>query len=66
MFSLTLTEKEIVEATGCRMHSKQLAALQKAGMPCDQRPDGTVRVGCYHIFGAHAAPKQARTPSADI
>lgn len=60
MFSLTLTEEEIVEATGYRMHSKQLASLKKAGIPCDQRPDGTVRVWRHHVFGTPAAPRKER------
>jgi hypothetical protein len=60
MFSLTLAEEEIIEATGYRMHSKQLAELQKAGIPCDQRPDGTVRVWRHHVFGVPAAPRKER------
>jgi hypothetical protein len=60
MLSLTLTEEEIIEATGYRMHSKQLGALQKAGIPCDQRPDGTVRVWRHHLYGTGAAPRKER------
>ncbi|WP_224029541.1 DUF4224 domain-containing protein [Paraburkholderia caribensis] len=60
MESLTLTEQEIIEATGYRRHTKQLAALRKAGIPCDQRPDGTVRVWRHHVFGTSIAPQKER------
>ncbi|VVD91460.1 hypothetical protein PCO31110_01641 [Pandoraea communis] len=55
MEPLTLTENEIVEATGYKQHIKQLAALQRAGIPADRRPDGSVRVWRHHIVGAGAA-----------
>jgi hypothetical protein len=64
MESLTLTESEIVEATGYRQPIKQLAALQRAGIPADRRPDGSVRVWRHHITGVGAAKQspQRREP----
>ncbi|ATF84602.1 DUF4224 domain-containing protein [Burkholderia gladioli] len=49
--SLTLSEQEIVEATGYRQPCRQLQALTRAGIPADRRPDGSVRVWRHHIFG---------------
>lgn len=56
--SLTLTEEEIVEATGYKQPSRQLAVLLKAGIPADRRPDGTVRVWRHHITGIPTAKPQ--------
>lgn len=61
MESLTLTKQEIIEATGYRRAAEQLDALQKAGIPADRRPDGSVRVWRHHISGI-AAPKQQKAP----
>jgi len=58
MQSLTLTEEEIIEATGYRQHCRQLDVLRRAGIPADQRPDGSVRVWRHHLAGT--APKQER------
>jgi len=58
MQSLTLTEEEIVEATGYRQHRRQLEVLRRAGIPADQRPDGSVRVWRHHLAGT--APKPER------
>jgi hypothetical protein len=44
MESLTLSEKEIIEATGYKQAARQLVALARAGIPADRRPDGSVRV----------------------
>lgn len=61
MDSLTLTEAEIVEATGYRQPCRQLSALQRAGIPADRRPDGSVRVWRHHITGiASPAAHQPR------
>ncbi|MBB5443250.1 MULTISPECIES: DUF4224 domain-containing protein [unclassified Paraburkholderia] len=61
MQSLTLTEEEIVEATGYRQRCRQLTALKRAGIPADQRPDGSVRVWRHHITGVPAAkPRPAK------
>ncbi len=60
MQSLTLTEEEIVEATGYKQPCRQLAALLRAGIPADRRPDGSVRVWRHHITGAGAAKTQER------
>jgi hypothetical protein len=49
--SLTLTEREIAEATGYRQPARQLRALFAAGIPADRRPDGSVRVWRHHVFG---------------
>ncbi|WP_150612702.1 DUF4224 domain-containing protein [Pandoraea terrigena] len=51
MESLTLTESEIVEATGYKQPAKQLSALKRAGITADRRPDGSVRVWRHHITG---------------
>ncbi|MDR5784108.1 DUF4224 domain-containing protein [Caballeronia sp. LZ065] len=59
MESLTLTEQEIVEATGYRQPIRQMEALARAGIPADRRPDGSVRVWRHHITGA--APKNERS-----
>jgi hypothetical protein len=58
--SLTLTEQEIVEATGYKQPCRQLAALLQAGIPADRRPDGSVRVWRHHITGMAAAKPQER------
>ncbi|WP_328590281.1 DUF4224 domain-containing protein [Paraburkholderia piptadeniae] len=61
MDSLTLTEAEIVEATGYCQPCRQLSALQRAGIPADRRPDGSVRVWRHHVYGVPAAtPQQPR------
>ncbi|WP_429355134.1 DUF4224 domain-containing protein [Paraburkholderia sp. 32] len=62
MQSLTLSEAEIVEATGYRQPCRQLAALQRVGIPADRRPDGSVRVWRHHITGiaSQAAQQQRR------
>ncbi|MEJ2767590.1 DUF4224 domain-containing protein [Mycetohabitans sp. B46] len=62
MDSLTLTEQEIIEATGYRQPCRQLAALQKAGIPADRRPDGSVRVWRHHITGIAQPSKQRKRP----
>jgi hypothetical protein len=51
MEPLTLTEEEIIEATGYRRPSRQIEVLLKAGIPAERRPDGTVRVWRHHIPG---------------
>jgi hypothetical protein len=51
MQSLTLTEDEIIEATGYRQPCRQLDSLRRAGIPADRRPDGSVRVWRHHITG---------------
>ncbi|WP_084152373.1 DUF4224 domain-containing protein [Burkholderia sp. A1] len=56
MESLTLTEQEIIEATGYRQPARQLSTLLKAGIPADRRPDGTVRVWRHHIAGISSIP----------
>lgn len=56
MESLTLTEQEIIEATGYRQPARQLSTLLKAGIPADRRPDGTVRVWRHHIAGISSTP----------
>ncbi|MFC4431459.1 DUF4224 domain-containing protein [Cupriavidus respiraculi] len=61
MESLTLSQEEIIEATGYRRAAEQLLALQKAGIPADRRPDGSVRVWRHHIAGV-GAPKQQKAP----
>ncbi len=61
MESLTLTESEIVEATGYKQPVKQLSALKRAGIIADRRPDGSVRVWRHHIAGigmSKAAPQR--------
>lgn len=58
--SLTLTEAEIIEATGYRQPCRQLDALLRAGIPADRRPDGSVRVWRHHVTGAAAAQPQQR------
>nr|WP_080738722.1 DUF4224 domain-containing protein [Pandoraea pnomenusa] len=55
MEPLTLTEAEIVEATGYKQPIRQLMSLQRAGIPADRRPDGSVRVWRHHIVGGGAA-----------
>lgn len=61
MESLTLTEQEIIEATGYKQPSRQLDALARAGIPADRRPDGSVRVWRHHIAGTTAKkPDRAR------
>lgn len=60
MESLTLSKEEIIEATGYKRGADQLVALQKAGIPADRRPDGSVRVWRHHMAGI-GAPKQ-KTP----
>lgn len=57
MESLTLSKEEIIEATGYKRGADQLAALLKAGIPADRRPDGSVRVWRHHMVGM-GAPKQ--------
>ncbi|WGS47235.1 DUF4224 domain-containing protein [Burkholderia sp. JSH-S8] len=49
--SLTLTTREIYEATGYRQPARQLRALAVAGIPADRRPDGSVRVWRHHVLG---------------
>ncbi|WP_323120027.1 DUF4224 domain-containing protein [Burkholderia alba] len=58
MESLTLTEREIVEATGYRQPYRQLQALQSAGIPADRRPDGSVRVWRHHLTGRPSAERK--------
>ena len=48
---LTLSEAEIIAATGYRHRTKQLQVLLRAGIPADRRPDGTVRVWRHHLIG---------------
>jgi hypothetical protein len=50
--SLTLTESEIIEATGYRQPMRQLIVLAKAGIPADRRADGSVRVWRHQVFGS--------------
>ncbi|CAG9177599.1 DUF4224 domain-containing protein [Cupriavidus pampae] len=59
--SLTLTKQEIIEATGYRRAAEQLDALQKAGIPADRRPDGSVRVWRHHVTGI-ASSKHQKAP----
>ncbi|QPS45766.1 DUF4224 domain-containing protein [Burkholderia humptydooensis] len=59
MESLTLTEQEIVEATGYKQPCRQLIALQRAGIPADRRPDGSVRVWRHHLAGQPEADRKA-------
>lgn len=60
---LTLTKEEITEATGYRRAADQLAALLKAGIPADRRPDGSVRVWRHHLLGIGASkPAPRRRP----
>lgn len=59
MESLTLTKEEIVAATGYRRAAEQLAALLKAGIPADRRPDGSVRVWRHHLAGIGGAKPKA-------
>jgi hypothetical protein len=66
MESLTLTENEIFEATGYKQSTKQLTVLQRAGIPVDRRPDGSVRVWRHHIVGVGAtkpSPPPAENPN---
>lgn len=56
--ALTLTEQEIVEATGYRQPSRQLAVLLRAGIPADRRPDGSVRVWRHHMTGIAPPPRE--------
>lgn len=58
MESLTLSKEEIIEATGYRRAAEQLEALNKAGIPADRRPDGSVRVWRHHIMGVGSQPAQ--------
>jgi hypothetical protein len=60
MESLTLSEEEIIEATGYKQPVRQLEALARAGIPADRRPDGSVRVWRHHITGI-AEPKQQKS-----
>jgi hypothetical protein len=60
MESLTLSEKEIIEATGYKQAARQLQALARAGIPADRRPDGSVRVWRHHLTGI-AEPKPQKT-----
>lgn len=62
MESLTLTKEEITEATGYRRPADQLAALLKAGIPADRRPDGSVRVWRHHLAGIGATKAKAPRP----
>jgi len=64
MESLTLTESEIVEATGYKQAFKQLSALKRAGIIADRRPDGSVRVWRHHVagIGVQKAEVQRREP----
>ncbi|WP_186087905.1 DUF4224 domain-containing protein [Burkholderia gladioli] len=62
MESLTLTEHEIIEATGYRQPARQLSTLLKAGIPADRRPDGTVRVWRHHIAGTPGALSTKERP----
>nr|WP_080418092.1 DUF4224 domain-containing protein [Burkholderia ubonensis] len=55
--SLTLTAREIHEATGYRQPARQLRALAVAGIPADRRPDGSVRVWRHHVLGFAAQEK---------
>ncbi|WP_174978985.1 DUF4224 domain-containing protein [Burkholderia lata] len=55
--SLTLTVREIYEATGYRQPARQLRALAVAGIPADRRPDGSVRVWRHHVLGFGAQEK---------
>ncbi|WP_081078087.1 DUF4224 domain-containing protein [Burkholderia territorii] len=55
--SLTLTTREIYEATGYRQPARQLRALAVAGIPADRRPDGSVRVWRHHVYGFAAQQK---------
>ncbi|UEP52279.1 DUF4224 domain-containing protein [Burkholderia ambifaria] len=55
--SLTLTAREIYEATGYRQPARQLRALAVAGIPADRRPDGSVRVWRHHVLGFAAQEK---------
>ncbi|ACR29190.1 DUF4224 domain-containing protein [Burkholderia glumae] len=59
--SLTLSEQEIVEATGYRQPCRQLQALMRAGIPADRRPDGSVRVWRHHIAGISIPKNQERS-----
>lgn len=59
---LTLSEEEIVQATGYRQQCRQLAALLRAGIPADRRPDGSVRVWRHHLGGSASPTKQRRRP----
>jgi hypothetical protein len=61
MESLTLSQQEIIEATGYKRAAEQLIALLKAGIPADRRPDGSVRVWRHHIAGVGAL-KQQKAP----
>lgn len=60
MESLTLSREEIIEATGYVQGAAQLAALKKAGIPADRRPDGSVRVWRHHITGMGQGAKASR------
>lgn len=59
MESLTLSKEEIIEATGYKRGADQLAALLKAGIPADRRPDGSVRVWRHHMTGIGASKQKA-------
>ncbi|WP_341774034.1 DUF4224 domain-containing protein [Burkholderia gladioli] len=54
---LTLTTREIREATGYRQPARQLRTLTLAGIPADRRPDGSVRVWRHHVLGFAAREK---------
>lgn len=50
MSSLALTQDEVVEVTGYRRVSRQLAILRELGIPCRRRPDNTVLVLRMHFL----------------
>lgn len=61
MEALTLSEKEIIEATGYKQATRQLEVLALAGVPADRRPNGSVRVWRHHLTGiAEPKPRKAR------
>ncbi|MFC4519059.1 DUF4224 domain-containing protein [Cupriavidus pinatubonensis] len=66
MDSLTLSKEEIVAATGYRRAAEQLAALIKAGIPADRRPDGSVRVWRHHLVGVGAPKQKAPRPRPEL
>ncbi|MBA5686170.1 DUF4224 domain-containing protein [Rugamonas apoptosis] len=65
MSSLALTEDEVVEVTGYRRISRQMAILREFGIPCRRRPDNTVLVLRMHFLQPveHANPELPRLKS---
>jgi len=64
MSELTLSQEEIIEVTGFKLASKQIAFFKEIGIDAKRRRDNTVFVNRFaYMAAANArAPEQAAAP----